>query len=37
MEAPNGISEALPCFDGSFEYALVVTIICFVDSPERIR
>jgi len=34
IETVKGTAEALPFPDGSFEYALVVTTICFVDSPE---
>lgn len=30
-----GRAEELPFADGSFDYALVVTTICFVDSPTR--
>lgn len=30
-----GVAEALPFPDATFDYALVVTTICFVDSPER--
>lgn len=33
--AVRGAAEALPFVDGSFDYALVVTTICFVDSPSR--
>lgn len=33
IETVKGIAEALPFPDGSFDYALVVTTICFVDSP----
>ena len=29
----RGVAEALPFTDGSFDHALVVTTICFVDSP----
>jgi SAM-dependent methyltransferase len=29
-----GTAEALPFASGSFEYALIVTTICFVDSPK---
>ena len=35
IETTKGIAEALPFPDGSFDYALVVTTICFVDSPEK--
>lgn len=31
----QGTAEALPFADDSFDHALVVTTICFVDSPER--
>lgn len=31
----QGTAEALPLADDSFDHALVVTTICFVDSPER--
>jgi SAM-dependent methyltransferase len=34
IETVKGTAEALPFPDGFFEYALVVTTICFVDSPE---
>lgn len=30
-----GVAEALPFPDASFDYALVVTTICFVDSPQQ--
>jgi len=29
----GGAAEALPFVDGTFDYAIVVTTICFVDSP----
>ncbi len=35
VETVKGLAEALPFPDGSFDYALVVTTICFVRSPER--
>ncbi|MEX1259166.1 MAG: class I SAM-dependent methyltransferase [Gemmatimonadota bacterium] len=35
VAAVKGIAEALPFPDGSFDYALIVTTICFVDSAER--
>ncbi len=35
VETAKGIAEALPFPDGSFDYALVVTTICFVGSPDR--
>jgi SAM-dependent methyltransferase len=31
----RGAAETLPVASGSFDYALVVTTICFVDSPAR--
>lgn len=30
----QGIAEALPFRDAVFDYALVVTTICFVDDPK---
>jgi SAM-dependent methyltransferase len=33
VEVVAGTAEALPFTDSSFDYALVVTTICFVDSP----
>lgn len=33
IAAVKGTAEALPFRDGSFDYALVVTTLCFVDSP----
>jgi SAM-dependent methyltransferase len=30
----GGTAEALPFADGSFDYALIVTTICFVDRPQ---
>jgi ubiquinone/menaquinone biosynthesis C-methylase UbiE len=35
VETAKGIAEALPFPDSSFDYALVVTTICFVRSPDR--
>jgi SAM-dependent methyltransferase len=35
IETVKGIAEALPFLDGSFDHALVVTTICFVDSPDE--
>jgi SAM-dependent methyltransferase len=35
IETVKGVAEALPFPDGRFDYALVVTTICFVDSPEK--
>jgi len=35
IEVVAGVAEDLPFADGSFDQALVVTTICFVDSPER--
>jgi SAM-dependent methyltransferase len=35
IETVKGVAEALPFPDGSFDYALVVTTICFVRSPGR--
>jgi SAM-dependent methyltransferase len=35
IEAVQGVAENLPFADGSFDHALVVTTICFVDSPAR--
>ncbi len=34
IEVFEGIAEALPFADDSFDHALVVTTLCFVDSPE---
>jgi len=31
----EGVAEDLPFGSGAFDYVLVVTTICFVDSPER--
>jgi SAM-dependent methyltransferase len=33
VEVVQGAAEALPFAEGSFDYALVVTTICFLDSP----
>lgn len=33
IEVVEGTAESLPFADGSFDHALVVTTICFVDSP----
>jgi len=33
IEAVNGVAEDLPYEDESFDYALMVTTICFVDDP----
>jgi ubiquinone/menaquinone biosynthesis C-methylase UbiE len=33
IQAVQGTAEALPFADDSFDHALVVTTICFVDSP----
>jgi SAM-dependent methyltransferase len=35
IEAVKGAAEALPFVDGSFDYALIVTTLCFVDSPGK--
>lgn len=35
IEVVRGTAEDLPFRDASFEHALVVTTICFVDSPEE--
>jgi SAM-dependent methyltransferase len=35
IEAVEGVAEDLPFATASFDFALVVTTICFVDSPER--
>jgi ubiquinone/menaquinone biosynthesis C-methylase UbiE len=35
IEAVQGTAEALPFDDDSFDHALVVTTICFVDSPAQ--
>lgn len=35
IEVIEGVAERLPCASSSFDYALVVTTICFVDSPAQ--
>jgi len=35
IEVAEGVAEKLPFAAGSFDHALVVTTICFVDSPKR--
>jgi SAM-dependent methyltransferase len=35
IEVVEGVAEKLPFAPASFDHALVVTTICFVDSPER--
>jgi ubiquinone/menaquinone biosynthesis C-methylase UbiE len=35
IQVVRGVAEALPFADASFDHALVVTTICFVDSPEE--
>jgi ubiquinone/menaquinone biosynthesis C-methylase UbiE len=35
IEVVQGVAEKLPFADGSFDHALIVTTICFVDSPVR--
>ncbi|MBN1944890.1 MAG: class I SAM-dependent methyltransferase [Bradymonadales bacterium] len=35
IETVKGIAEALPFAEGSFDHALLVTTICFVDSPRK--
>lgn len=35
IECVKGVAERLPFPDASFDYALVVTAVCFVDSPPR--
>jgi ubiquinone/menaquinone biosynthesis C-methylase UbiE len=35
VETVKGVAEALPFPDESFEYALIVTTLCFVNSPEK--
>lgn len=35
IEVVEGTAENLPFAEGSFDHALVVTTICFVDSPAR--
>lgn len=36
VEAVEGVAEQLPFSDNSFDYILIVTTICFVDSPKEI-
>lgn len=36
IEVVGGVAEALPFAPGSFDHALVVTTICFVDSPAHL-
>lgn len=33
IQSVEGVAEKLPFANGSFDYALIVTTICFVDSP----
>jgi SAM-dependent methyltransferase len=35
IETIQGVAEALPFTDASFDHALVVTTICFVDAPAQ--
>lgn len=35
IEVVEGVAEHLPFADGSFDHALVVTTLCFVDSPAQ--
>ena len=35
IEVVEGVAEHLPFAPASFDHALVVTTICFVESPER--
>jgi len=35
VEIAQGVAEDLPFSDGIFDYVLIVTTICFVDSPKR--
>lgn len=35
IQVVEGVAENLPFEDGTFDYALVVTTICFVDSPVK--
>lgn len=35
IETIQGVAEALPFRDGSFDFALIVTTLCFVDSPPK--
>lgn len=34
IETVEGVAERLPLGNGSFDYALLVTVLCFVDSAE---
>lgn len=36
LEVHEGVAEALPFPDDSFDHVLVVTTLCFVDSPELV-
>lgn len=35
VETTKGVAEALPFSDGSFDYAVIVTTLCFVSSPDK--
>ena len=35
LDVVRGVAENLPFEDNSYEFALMVTTICFVDSPEK--
>ncbi|MBN1961773.1 MAG: class I SAM-dependent methyltransferase [Deltaproteobacteria bacterium] len=35
IKTTKGVAEELPFLDGSFDYVLIVTTICFVSSPDR--
>lgn len=35
IEVVAGVAERLPLRDSSFDYALMVTVLCFVEEPER--
>ena len=35
VEVVQGVAEALPFSDGSFDHVLIVTAICFANSPEK--
>ncbi len=35
LKVAGGIAEQLPVRDEAFEYALMVTVICFVDDPDQ--
>ncbi len=35
IEVVEGVAEDLPFADGTFDHVLIVTTICFVDSPAR--